>query len=151
MHVFCWRPQFGSVGSLFPVGVPFTLQCMAPPLSVISRDTLGLSLRTLILQIAFRSELKISAKSLGLHKLLLATYHNLGVAHCILPHFPQSLFSLPFNPISSWDTFHVLYHMAHSRQLARDGVRMSNFLFLLTHLRVPFSSFQPYRVSLRYS
>lgn len=44
-YVF-WRPQFGSVGSLFPAGVPFTLQCqyMAPPLSVISRDTLGFSL-----------------------------------------------------------------------------------------------------------
>lgn len=88
-----------------------------------------------------------SAKSRGFHRFLLATHRNLGTA-AAFSYSSKSPFSLPFNPISSRGTFHVSYHMVHSRQLARDGMHMVNSLFLLTHLRVPFYSFQPYRVSL---
>lgn len=94
-----------------------------------------------------RTEGRLSAKSLGFHRFPLATRSSLGVA-AALSCSSQSLFSMPLHPIGSRGTFHVSHHMAHSRQLARDGTYVVNSLFLLTDLRVPFYSFQCYSVSL---
>lgn len=136
---------------LFPGGLSLTfyfskfLLCSLP-----SPKTRRVSPSELSFAFAIRTEQRLSAKSLGFHRFLLATHCNLGIA-AAFSYSSKSLFSLPFNPISSRGTFHVSYHMVHSRQLARDGMRTVNSLFLLTHLRVPFYSFQPYRVSLSYS
>lgn len=153
------RARMCSVGDLglalwvplFPGGVSLTfylskfLLCSLP-----SPKTRQASPSELSFAFAIRTEQRLSAKSLGFHRFLLATHRNLGIT-AAFSYSSTSLFSLPFNPISSRGTFHVSYHMVHSRQLASNGMHTANFLSLLTHLRAPFYSFQPYRVSLSYS
>lgn len=149
------RARMCSVGDLglalwvplFPGGVSLTfhlskfLLCSPP-----SRKTRRASPSELSFAFAIRTEQRLSAKSLGFHRLLLATHRNLGIT-AAFSYSSTSRFPLPFNPISSW----VSYHMVHSRQLANDGMHTANSLCLLTHSRAPFYSFQPYRVSLSYS
>lgn len=135
----------------FPGGVSLTfyfskfLLCSLP-----SPKTRRASPSELSFAFAIGTEQRLSAKSLSFHRSLLATHRNVGIAEAF-SYSSKSLFSLPFSPISSRGTFHVSYHMVHSRQLARGGMHTVNSLFLLTHLRVPFYPFQPYRVSLSYS
>lgn len=135
----------------FPGGVSLTfyfskfLLCSLP-----SPKTRRASPSELSFAFAIGTEQRLSAKSLGFHRSLLATHRNVGIT-AAFSYSSKSLFSLPFSPISSRGTFHVSYHMVHSRQLARGGMHTVNSLFLLTHLRVPFYPFQPYPVSLSYS
>lgn len=139
-----WVPFFPGGVSLTFYFSKFLLRSLPPP------KTRRASPSELSFAFAIGTEQRLSAKSLGFHRSLLATHRNVGIA-AAFSYSSKSLFSLPFNPISSRGTFHVSYHMVHSRQLARGGMHTVNSLFLLTHLRVPFYPFQPYPVSLSYS